>query len=561
MFSRFNSKSKQEKSQKLAANAALSASADETRKGAHLQTLRGMRDILPEEMPHWNAVFRAAAEVAREYRCEQLVVPLLEPTHLFARSVGETTDIVEKEMYTFQDRSDESVTLRPEFTASFARAYIEHGMLNRPQPVRLWDIGPVFRYDRPQAGRYRQFWQVNFEIMGDAHAVIDAQLIAASQSLYQKLGIPTRYLINSIGDQTCRMNFIRTLTEYLRARADDFCEDCQRRIERNPLRVLDCKQAQCQPLLVDAPQIVDWLCEACRDHFIKVLEYLDELEIPYALEPRLVRGLDYYTRTTFEVLLREDELQGGGGEGEGQGQSVLGGGGRYDDLIGILGGRVTPASGFAAGIERIILAMQRVGAKPVRSFPPHIFLAQLGNEARKKCLRLFHDLRERGFSVAEQFSKDGLSVQLESAAKLGCRYTLIVGQKELIDGTIIIRDMESGIQEIVEFTKIVTELEKRISPRDLATSVASSVASPIVALFQETHRIDLKREEYLLRETVIETEDIVPAEGGEETESVSVERTGEEGWEEEKSETEKESHGGLSWVSKDYTEDQFDDTT
>lgn len=577
-----NNKPKQEKEkQKPASAPILQPTADETRNTARLQTLRGMRDILPEEMPYWQAVLHAVERTAQEYRYDRLITPLLEPTQLFAHGVGEATDIVEKEMYTFKDRSDESVTLRPEFTASMVRAYIEHGMHNRPQPVRMWDCGPAFRYDRPQAGRYRQFWQADFEIIGETHPVVDAQVIAAARVLYARLGIPVTVLVNSIGDKACRANYLRALTEHLREHASSLCEDCQRRVEQNPLRALDCKQAGCQAALAEAPQIVDWLCDGCRDHFIKVLEYLDELEVPYQLEPRLVRGLDYYTRTTFEVVLRAEEVPPITDEGASSAAISLGGGGRYDGLVEALGGRPTPAVGFAAGIERIILAMQRVGAAPETILPPQVFLAQLGNEARRKCLRLFGDLRARGFAAAEHFSKDGLSGQLEVAAKLGCHYTLILGQKELMDDTIIIRDMESGIQEIVEFKKAIPELEKRVaraesghpmrtrsggaSGQGIAPAVSVAAGGMVVgAVFQETHRIDLKREEYLLRETVVETEEGMAADPAEANSPVSGEGVHEEEWKEKEDEANEapeknESGGGLSWVGKDYADDRFDE--
>ena len=550
-----NNKAKQEK-QKSDADAAKLA--DEGRKEARLQTLRGMRDILPDDMRYWDAVARAVADTARAYRYERLMAPLLEATSLFTRGVGEATDIVEKEMYTFQDKSQESVSLRPEFTASFARAYIEHGFASRPQPVRLYDFGPAFRYDRPQAGRYRQLWQADFEVMGDSHPVVDAQLVGAAAALYRALGLPVLIHINSIGDASCRPHYMRALTEHAQRHAERLCEDCRRRLEKNPLRVLDCKQESCQAVLADAPQIVDWLCEGCRDHFVKVLEYLDELEISYQLEPRLVRGFDYYTRTTFEVFLNADAPVPASGEAGGGSGLALGGGGRYDGLIELLGGRPTPAVGFAAGIERIILAMQRVGSVPATPPPPQIFLAQLGNDARTLSLKLFSSLQAAGFMAAEQFSKNGLSAQLEVAAKVGCRYTLILGQKELMDGTIIVRDMESGIQEIIEFTKVVQELEKRLT-RVETRAPRGGGAAPAAATAEggPLPRVDLKREEYLLKDTAGEADENAAAETEVEIEETVVEvGVSEEVWDKEEEAPEK---SGLSWVSKDYAEDQFDE--
>lgn len=508
-----------------------------------LQTIRGMRDILPEEYPLMHAVTRAVERVAQDFRYERILVPLVETTSLFSRSVGTETDIVEKEMYTFNDRGGENITLRPEFTASIARAYIEHGMHARPQPVRLWDMGPAFRYDRPQAGRYRQFWQYDFEVLGDGHPILDAQLIAALTTLYQSLSVPVTIAINSIGEKACRPAYTKALVEYLSSHRSSLCEDCARRMETNPLRALDCKEPGCQRVLQEAPQIVDWLCENCREHFVKVLEYLDELEAPYYLEPRLVRGLDYYTRTTFEVMAKVAEPSGMGTEGEGV-PLVIGGGGRYDTLVAELGGRPTPAVGFAGGVERLILAMQRSGFSAPPRPAPQLFLSQLGNEARKKALSLSFHLRRAGYTVADQFSKDGLSQQLEVAGRLGCRYTLILGQKELLDGTIIIRDMESGIQEIVDYAKVMQEIEKRFSRED-------SLIKKIPIIFQpsaDARKPDLKREEYLLKDTLekAEGDDVLV-----ETESMSIEEVTEEIVEGVEAEEEGGLSSGLKWVPDD----------
>jgi histidyl-tRNA synthetase len=446
-------------------------------------------------------------------------------------------------MYTFNDRGGENITLRPEFTASIARAYIEHGMYSRPQPVRLWDMGPAFRYDRPQAGRYRQFWQYDLEVLGDGHPIIDAQLIAAVATLYQTLSVPIVIAINSIGEKACRPAYIKALVDYLSSHRSSLCENCVRRMETNPLRALDCKEPGCQLALAQAPQIIDWLCENCREHFVKVLEYLDELEVPYYLEPKLVRGLDYYTRTTFEVMAKAGDPAGLGVEGEGV-SLAIGGGGRYDNLIAELGGRATPAVGFAGGIERLILAMQRSGFAPLPPSAPQLFLAQLGNEARKKTLSLSFQLRRAGYTVADQFSKDGLSQQLEVAGRLGCRYTLILGQKELLDSTIIIRDMESGIQEIVDYAKVMQEIEKRFSREDPQTKKIPIIFQPSA----DVRKPDLKREEYLLKDTLekAEGDDLIV-----ETESMSIEEVTEEAVEGVEREEEGGLASGLKWVPDD----------
>ncbi len=415
--------------------------------------LRGMKDILPSDRPYWQRVEEAVKKYAEQYRYERIDTPVLEETWLFNRSVGKETDIVEKEMYQFLDRSGENVSLRPEATAGIVRAYIEHGFVNQPQPVRLFTSGPFFRYDRPQAGRYRELHQFDFEAIGDAHPVIDAQLIAMASRILASLGIPVQVHINSIGDAQCRPAYMKALTDYYRSRKNALCEACKKRLQKNPLRLLDCKEADCRNLAVDAPQTVDHLCDPCRTHFVSVLEYLDEQEIPYTLNPKIVRGLDYYTRTTFEIFPTDDEGS----------QSALGGGGRFDGLIEQLGGRPTPAVGFACGIERIVNRLRVEGEELPRLPKPDVFLGQLGDPARKLCIKLFDALQREGVRVAESLSKDGIKSQLEVADRLGAAYALIIGQKEIMDGTVLVRDMENGIQEVVDYQKAVPEIVKRLN--------------------------------------------------------------------------------------------------
>ena len=535
------------------------ASEDVKNDPSSLHALRGMRDVLPEETKWWKKVFTVVEEVAEQFRFERIIVPVVEPTSLFQRSVGTDTDVVEKEMYSFKDKSDEPISLRPEFTASFARAYMEHGMHNRPQPVRLWDMGPVFRYDRPQAGRLRQFWQFNFEILGDAHPVVDATLIQTAYTVYARLGIPVELAVNSIGDKACRNEYIVVLRQFVKTHVQEYCEDCQRRYESAPLRILDCKNERCKALLQDAPQMVDWLCAECRQHFVQVLEYLDELEVPYVPEPQLVRGLDYYGRTTFEVLREE-------GEGEENNEQraaawALGGGGRYDALMTTIGGRATPGVGFAGGIDRMVSLMQRGIGEGMLVRAPQIFIAQLGNESRKAALKLLNELRREGFTVAEQFSKDGLSSQLEIAGKLRCAYTLIVGQKELMDKTIILRDMESGIQEIIDMQKVVSELKKRVQSAPSNASFTESIMREAgEGAYQEVQKIDYRREEYLITQSVqSETEaasDVLADEAPSERRGREVDDEGDSFDEfEEGSSVEQVMGVRLKWVSEDYEDE------
>lgn len=436
------------------------------------QLLRGMKDILPADQPYWDAVVGAVERTAKAAGFQRIETPVLEAASLFSRSVGQETDIVDKEMYSFVDRSGDKIALRPENTASVVRAYLEHGMLSWPQPVKLYYFGSFFRHDRPQAGRYRQFWQFGFEVLGDGHPVIDALLIYHAVSIYRQFNIPVNVHVNSIGDKACRPAYLKMLTDYFRSRKNSLCEDCKRRLTKNPLRILDCKVPDCHTVSQDAPQTVDHLCEQCRDHFIRTLEYLGELEVPYTLSPRIVRGLDYYTRTVFEVL--EEGIE------DAPAQSTLGGGGRYDDLAFELGNRQVPAAGFAAGVERLIVKMREHQFAPKVS-APDLFIGQLGEPARKKCLKLYDTFRSLNMTIVESFSKDGLKSQLESANRYGVKFALIIGQKEIMDDTILIRDMESGIQEVIDFKKVIPEIQKRLtkSTGNGTTIASGTVMTPI----------------------------------------------------------------------------------
>lgn len=439
-----------------------------TRSPKQLQSLRGMRDILPSEQPHWQFLREKCQRLAHDYGFERIDLPILESTSLFERAVGKATDIVEKEMFTFLDRGGDATTLRPEFTAGAARAYLEHGFVNQPQPIKWYSEGPLYRYQRPQYGRQREFHQWDFEVIGDAHPVVDALLMAMSANLYADLSLPITLQLNSIGDVTCRPVYEKALLEHYRAHKRDLCEDCIQRLNRSPLRLLDCKQEQCQSAKAEAPQFVDHLCEACRDHLMKILEYLDELDIPYVLNPLLVRGFDYYTRTVFEVWSQDDEA----------GRTALAGGGRYDRLLEVLSGRPTPACGMAIGLEVAIIKMKENNVVVPTPPCPDVFIAQLGEPAKRKALRLFEELRRSGVAVAANFSKDGLKAQMDLADKLGVRYTIILGQKEIMDGTIIIRNMEAGIQEIYDFKKIISEIHKKLEVKSIVRQDVESSAEP-----------------------------------------------------------------------------------
>ena len=385
---------------------------------------------------------------------------------MFSKGTGITTDIVEKEMYTFRTKGGDLVALRPEFTPSIARSYIEHGMHNMPQPVKLWTSGPCFRHERPQAGRYRQLLQFDIEVLGEQNPSIDGQIIQMSYDILKDLAFKNIAIeVNSIGDSECKPYFKKILTSYFRSKRSMLCSDCQRRLKENPLRLLDCKEEKCQRVKAGAPQIIDHLCENCHAHFKQVLEFLDELELPYILNPYLVRGLDYYTKTVFEIVEKSDD---------GVSQGSLVGGGRYDGLVKFLGGRDTPACGAAGGIVRIVNLIKARNAKidsaggqastkaGGKQDDTNIFLAQLGQLAKRKSLKLFEEFRAAKIPVAESFSKDSLRTQLKTADKMGIRWVLIFGQKEALEDFITLRDMKSGVQKEIKLDKVVQEMKAKI---------------------------------------------------------------------------------------------------
>lgn len=422
------------------------------------QAPTGMHDILPGVQPFFQKIYAVASSMAQFYGFKKIDTPMVEDAELFSKGIGLSTDIVEKQMYTFRSRGGDYLALRPEFTAGIVRAYNEHGMFNLPQPQKFYSFGPLFRMERPQAGRYRQFHQVDFEVFGEQSSVIDAQIIQVFYNILNELKLKNLIVeINSIGDNQCRPYYKKLLVSYFRSRESSLCSDCRRRLRHNPLRILDCKEEKCQPVKAQAPQIVDHLCDECKSHFKEVLEFLDEIDIPYRLNPYLVRGLDYYTKTVFEIY--EDSE-------EGQNRGALVGGGRFDTLIKLLGGKDTPACGAAAGVERIVASIKEKGIKETEKFSqPHlkkVFLAQLSDLAKRKSLKLFEEFRKAKIPISESFGKDSLKTQLRLADGIGAAYTLILGQKEALEGMIIIRDMKTGKQDTVKLDKIIKEVQKRI---------------------------------------------------------------------------------------------------
>ena len=423
-----------------------------------IRAVRGVRDILPDETPKWQRVEETARRTFQAYGYEEIRLPLFERTELFARGIGEVTDIVQKEMYTFADRGGDSITLRPEATASLLRAYIEHGLHVQPRPVKLYTIGPMFRYERPQAGRYRQFHQLDVEALGDEHPAVDVEVIAMLVEFFRRLGLSAprvRLEINTLGDAVCRPRYRDELTGYLRAHADALCGECRDRIERNPLRVLDCKKPECRPVLDAAPSLADFLCEPCRSHFARVRSGLEALGIEYVVAPRLVRGLDYYVRTTFELTTQELGAQ-----------NAVAGGGRYDGLIEHLGGPKDPGVGFAVGIERVVLMLANDESGGERRGPVAL-LIPLGEAAQHALLPIAAVLRADAEPVRVDVAHGDrrLPRELERAAKLGARYAVIVGDDELGRGEAKVKDMTTREERLVKLVELPDVLRAGAAPQ------------------------------------------------------------------------------------------------
>ncbi len=400
---------------------------------------RGTTDILPEEQAYWRYIEQKAVDICRLYGYQRIDTPVFEDTSLFSRSAGEYSDIVQKEMYTFDDRGGNSLTLKPEGTPAVCRAYIQHGLSNRPQPVKLYYITPIFRYDRPQAGRYRQHYQFGCEAIGEADPALDAEVIDMAWGFFKSLGLTRLSLqINSIGCRQCRPGYLAELTDYYSGHTAELCVDCKTRLEKNPLRLLDCKQAGCQRLADAAPKNVACLCPDCNEHFTQLQKYLELLGIPFEVNHRLVRGLDYYTRTVFEIQ-PEDEGS----------QSTLGGGGRYDYLIEELGGKPTPGIGLGMGIERTILNLKKENiAVPI--LPGlKVLITNVGEEARDESVKLAALLRREGISAASTVGGKSLKAQLRQANSLGVRYAVIIGEDEIKTGTVTVRDMTDSSQKTI----------------------------------------------------------------------------------------------------------------
>lgn len=413
----------------------------------------GMRDVLFEEQPYWRFIMTKIQETVDLFGYQRLDIPVIESANLFVRGVGEGTDIVEKEMYLFDDRDGDQLALRPEFTAGIMRAFVENGLHTAPTPLRVWTVGPLFRYERPQAGRYRQHTQFDVEVLGEQDPAVDVEVISLAWHLFTKLGFHgLRLYINSTGCPVCKPPYIQKLVEYFEQFATNLPSDDQTRLRKNPLRILDTKEEATQPLLADAPRITDHLCPECDDHFKKLTHYLEAIDRAYTVDYRLVRGLDYYTKTVFEI--KADGLGS---------QDTICGGGRYDGLIEQVGGRPTPGIGFGSGIERYVIALEHLGIEPPPEPTPKVTLAYLGEAAKLIALQVGQTLHQANIGAILIPGDRSFKAQLKSANRSGANFAIILGDDEIAAGQATVRNMQTGDQTAVELVALPTWLAQRLT--------------------------------------------------------------------------------------------------
>ena len=414
-----------------------------------IQSIRGVKDILPDEIWKWQYIESVAHNIFPRYGFKEIRLPIFEDTRLFSRSIGETTDIVEKEMYTFEDRSGDSITLRPEGTASVVRAYVQHKMYNPPAVLKMFYIGPMFRYERPQAGRLRQFNQIGVEAMGSSSPVVDVEVMTMLVEFFRELGLTeTRLEINSLGSQECRPQYLELLKTEIEKHLDQLCDNCKNRYQRNPLRVLDCKAKQCGEIAEGLPKLIDHLDTASADHFSEVRSLLDSAGTPYSVNPSLVRGLDYYNRTAFEVTSQNLGAQ-----------NAICGGGRYDNLVEELDGPSTPCFGFALGLERLVSLIPFDDMKGLQKYPD-VFIVCLGEETKATGFQIAHELRLKGFWVERDYEMGSMKSQMRKANKTQSRLSLIIGENELRSGKFVLKNMETGEQKECPAQELATEIAK-----------------------------------------------------------------------------------------------------
>lgn len=413
---------------------------------------KGTKDVLPNQSYKWQYVENAAREVARVFNYKEVRTPVFEHTELFQRGVGETTDVVNKEMYTFLDKGGRSMTLKPEGTAGVARMFIENGLASSPMPVKTFYITPAFRYENPQAGRLREFHQFGIEVFGSPSPETDAEVIFAASSFLNKLRIKgVKLEINSIGCRICRNEYNKALKNYFAPHLDEMCFNCRSRFDKNPLRILDCKEERCKAIAENAPKITDYLCDDCKKHFETVRSLLDAQGLEYSVNPNIVRGLDYYTRTVFEFVSTSIGAQG-----------TVCGGGRYDGLISELGGSNLPAIGFAAGIERLLLLMENTGVSFPEDGVPEIYLAGMDDKSRAQAFTIAMELRANGISAEVDHMQRSVKAQLKYADKIGAKFVAVIGESELESGTLFVKKMSDGTTASVKIEELYTYLTKII---------------------------------------------------------------------------------------------------
>lgn len=398
------------------------------------KAIKGTKDVLPKEV-HKNQYIEATAlDIAEKFGYKEIRTPMFEHTELFQRGVGDTTDVVQKEMYTFDDKGGRSITLRPEGTSGAVRSYLENGLCNEALPQKVCYVGPCFRYEKPQAGRLREFHQFGVECFGTASPLADAELISLGKSIFDTLEVKDISLeINSIGCPTCRAEYHKALKEYFSSRKDELCDTCRDRLDRNPMRILDCKSPVCSEIAKDAPVVTDYLCEECDEHFKKVQEYLKAMNIEYSINPKIVRGLDYYTKTVFEFISNSIGAQG-----------TVAGGGRYDGLVDELGGQKTPSLGFAMGLERLMMLMEAQNAPFPDASAPDLFVVALGDKATLKAVEIVKDMRAEGFTALMDLNQRSVRAQMKYADKLGAKFNIVIGDNEVENGTAKLKNMNTG---------------------------------------------------------------------------------------------------------------------
>ena len=441
-----------------------------------VKAIKGTKDTLPNESHKLQYVEQAALSVAGTYGFREMRTPVFEYTELFDRSVGETSDVVQKEMYTFNDKGDRSITLRPEGTAGAVRAFLEHGLFNEPLPQKICYLTSCYRYEKPQAGRLREFHQFGVECFGSASALQDAEIIALANSYFYYLGISDYVLeINSIGCPECRARYSAALKEYFANRKDELCETCLSRLDRNPMRILDCKSPVCSEIAKDAPVVLDYICDDCREHFEQLKKYLDALGIEYKVNPQIVRGLDYYTRTVFEFVSVNEKTAG----------LVIGGGGRYDGLVEELGGAPMPACGFAIGLERLLIVMEETGVAFPEAPKCDLAIVTAGDAAMLKALELSAEIRAEGYSVSIDTVGRSIKAQMKYANKIGAAYTVVIGDSELENGVVKLKNMENSEEKELSLDTFCDDFSE--------TAVQNAVAAISTADFDGMTQEDINK--------------------------------------------------------------------